>query len=135
MRCFVDREGLEDNGPGSRRVLRRDHSDPDLDSMSDDSLSDDSFHPELSSTTGPITPPQSPKTTERALPSATVMTESGTIFGTAKPQRQPLGAVADPGSKKNLGNAGGSGGGVWDITAETPVTGNAGKARFFGNIG
>lgn len=152
VRCFVDHESLEgkgdeQEGQGSRRVLHRDHLDPDLDSMSDDSLSDDSFHPELSSTTGPITPPQTPRTTERMLPSATVTTDSGTFFGgksdqpgfgrdigVAKPPRQPIGAVADLGAKENVGNAGGSGAGVWDISAETPVTGNAGKARFFGNI-
>lgn len=108
-------------------------------SMSDDSLSDDSFHPELGGTGGPITPPQNMEALSRfggtgvptvfppakgAVGSEAAGAAAGDgfenkgaggfryDFGTSTPPRRPLGAVADPGAmNRGFGEKGSGGGG------------------------
>lgn len=155
-----DAEQDQSGGPADN------HSDCGSESMSDDSLSDDSFHPELGGTGGPITPPQNIEALSRfrargiptVSPPAKGAVGSETAgaaaaagdgfenrgaggfrydFGSSTPPRQPLGAVADPGSMNRgfgeKGNGGGGGGGgIWDcdVVVDSGVGSGRGRQKF-----
>lgn len=135
--------------PSGRNVNRVNRMSDDNDDENEgyDSLSDDSFHPELGGTEGPITPPHltknlSPVLIPRTnhgtpmLPTNGAKRERGSAAaiavtppahdtsGSGKAQRQPLGAVSDPSVRG--GNVARHG--VWDMEGGGSMTG---KGRLF----